>query len=343
MAEVADVAVVGAGPSGCAAAIECARRGLRVVVVERARFPRDRPGESLPPGIETLLGQLDAAEVLHRPGILRYPGVWVDWGHEARFESFGGDADGPWRGFHVARRELDAALADRARGAGADVRQPCRALAPLRRAGRIAGVATSDGALEASWVIDAGGGGHWLARRVGLAREQASPRLLARFGYVAGTGSRAEATPVIAGDDTGWTWSTRVAARRWHWTRIAVAGAGAPDDVPPPAYAGLAPLGPSRGADVTWRRVPEAAGPGYFCVGDALAVLDPASGHGVLRALMAGMLAAHLIGRTRAGDCSEIEAATIYRRWSRSWFGADVRALKQFYRALPHPPAWAID
>jgi flavin-dependent dehydrogenase len=50
-----------------------------------------------------------------------------------------------------------------------------------------------------------------------------------------------------------------------------------------------------RGADVTWRIISPAAGPGFFLVGDAVAVLDPASSHGVLKALMTGMMAAHLI------------------------------------------------
>lgn len=37
-----DLVVVGAGPAGCAAAIEARRHGLDVLVVDRARFPRDK-------------------------------------------------------------------------------------------------------------------------------------------------------------------------------------------------------------------------------------------------------------------------------------------------------------
>lgn len=38
-----DVIVVGAGPAGSATAFECARRGVSVLILDRAEFPRDKP------------------------------------------------------------------------------------------------------------------------------------------------------------------------------------------------------------------------------------------------------------------------------------------------------------
>ena len=38
-----DVLVVGAGPAGSATALHLARAGARVLLVDKARFPRDKP------------------------------------------------------------------------------------------------------------------------------------------------------------------------------------------------------------------------------------------------------------------------------------------------------------
>src|SRR2546430_1169533 len=79
--------------------------------------------------------------------------------------------------------------------------------------------------------------------------------------------------------------------------------------------AGRRPIGRVRGADVTWRHVRAAAGPGYFLTGDAAAVLDPAASHGVLRALMTGIAAGHAIAGVLAGRVTERDAAQHYCDW----------------------------
>src|ERR1700752_3673494 len=57
--ERADVVVVGAGPAGTAAAITLARAGREVVLVDKARFPRDKCcGDGLTAGALRLLEQL---------------------------------------------------------------------------------------------------------------------------------------------------------------------------------------------------------------------------------------------------------------------------------------------
>src|SRR5205814_10635389 len=87
-----DVIVVGAGPAGSAAAIQCATAGLNTLILEREAFPRDRPGETLQPGIQPVLEQLGIRDL----PFPRHAGHWVEWGGPARFERFGADERGPW-------------------------------------------------------------------------------------------------------------------------------------------------------------------------------------------------------------------------------------------------------
>jgi len=55
-----DVLIVGAGPAGTIAATLLARQGVRVRIVDRARFPRDKLcGDTVNPGTLALLRRLD--------------------------------------------------------------------------------------------------------------------------------------------------------------------------------------------------------------------------------------------------------------------------------------------
>ena len=335
-----DVAIVGGGPAGSASAIWCVRQGLRVVLLEREVFPRHRPGETLPPGVEPLFAQLGVTDAILTAGFTRHLGTWVAWSGPRRFDPFGRDSGGSWYGFQAPREQLDRILLDAVRGPNAVVRQPCRALHPLRDHDRVIGVATSDGPLFARWVIDASGGAHWLARRLGIPLQFASPRLIARYGYVTESCPERDDAPEIAADETGWSWSARIAPGLYHWTRLSLSEDDPLRDSPPSAFAQLMPVARTRGADVTWRIVSQPAGPGYVCVGDAAAVLDPASAHGVLKGLMSGMMAGHVISQVASGKASIVAATAAYSDWLNEWFQADARELRRMYQELPHPPPW---
>lgn len=332
----ADVLIAGAGPAGCAAAIVCASAGLRTVLAERLPGPVARPGEALHPGAETLLARLlpggfaDAVRARHE-------GITVGWGTEPRFEPFGRDENGPWRGFQVDRRRLDALLLDRAREAGAEVRLDCRVGEPVVEGGAVTGVrlGTTAGPLHTRTVIDATGRARWLSRALGLTAPPRSPRLLIRYGYAVGSCPQRDAAPAIAADRTGWTWTARVGGARYQWMRLDfVPEQGRPRGGPPVEFAGLVPEGPARSADVSWRLCPRAAGPGWFVTGDAGALLDPASSHGVLRALMsgwtAGSLAAGIAGRALEAG----EAAEMYGTWLREGAERDMAELSARYAEL---------
>jgi flavin-dependent dehydrogenase len=329
----ADVLVIGGGPAGTATAIQCAQGGLEVILVERELFPRAHPGETLHPGVEPLLGQLGVLEKVVAAGFLRHAGHWVQWNSPMRFEAFGQDQHGPWLGFQAWRAEFDAILLGRAHEAGVQILQPCRALGPLLEQQRIGGARTTAGVIQAAFVVDATGDRHWGARQLGLPIERHSPRLIAHYGYAAGTCPVRDEAPAIVGDERGWTWTARVRPAVYGWTRMDLQQAASSQWIPQ-EFEQLQPIGKARGADVSWRIVPSTAGPGYFLVGDAAAVLDPASSHGVLRAIMSGIFAAHAIMQVVHQRVGEQQAARAYTEWVRNWFEADERRLRELYVGL---------
>jgi flavin-dependent dehydrogenase len=335
----ADVVIVGTGPAGAAAAITCARSGLRVALLERSELPRERPGETLHPGVEAPLRELGVLDRVLRAGLPRHPGVWVTWDGATRLEPYGADEHGPWQGFQAMRGPFDALLVARAEELGAVVHARCRALAPVMRGGRVVGVETSAGALRAHHVVDAAGGGHWLARHLGLALDRRSPPLIARFGYVGGRCPQRDDAPAIVAGASGWTWTARVADGVYGWTRLALSQPRGGAATAPAELAALTRRGRPRSADVSWRALRRPAGRGYVAAGDAALVLDPASSHGVLRALLSGMHAARLVAAVLAGG-DEARLSHAYAAFVASWFAHDVAALQALYGRLTEPPDW---
>jgi flavin-dependent dehydrogenase len=85
------------------------------------------------------------------------------------------------------------------------------------------------------------------------------------------------------------------------------------------------------GTNVSWYIHPDCVGNGYFLLGDAASVLDPLSSHGVLRAMMSGMLISrHSHSVENASDMIEK-----YRSWLTRQFNADVDGLRALYRRHP--------
>jgi flavin-dependent dehydrogenase len=294
-------------------------------------FPRDRPGETLHPGVERIAGTLG----IDLEPCLRHEGYWVRWGGTETFQRYGATDGEAWRGFHVSRADLDTRLLEHARRLGVTICQPASALAPRVAGGRVVGLHLRDGAcIQARHVVDAAGGRHWLAHQVGLPIAPASRPLRAFYGYA--LGNLEDAAPRFEDDAQGWTWTSQVKPGMFQWTRLSFAGVTPPRHWMPARLQGLVAVAPRHGADVTWRQVRASAGPGYFIVGDAASVTDPSASHGVLKALMSGMMAGHLIAQHVNSGFDEHKLGNYFEHWQGQWFARDVTVLRDLYARLPN-------
>ncbi|AXR17080.1 MULTISPECIES: NAD(P)/FAD-dependent oxidoreductase [Bacillus] len=331
-----DIIIVGGGPAGVAAAISCIQKGLSVVIVEGEKFPRYRPGETLHPGIEPLLMKLGVWEKMKKIGLLRHKGNWIKWDSKLYFAPFGSDENGPWHGIQVWRANFDDILLKHAMSLGVKVIQPCHALRPILKENRVIGLVIPNNELRASYLIDATGRRQWLAQQLGLKIEKYSPQLIARFGYVQGKCPPRDDAPAIIADIKGWTWTAKVRPKVYQWTRLSVAKESLEKSWLPEEFQGLTPLGKLSGADVTWRATTQPGGPGYFLVGDAATVLDPSSSHGVLKAIMNGMMVGYLATKVLKENQNEESIIQSYNHWIYNWFIHDVEKLRELYSLWPN-------
>ena len=188
-----DVLVVGAGPGGSAAATLLARAGLRVTLIDRAAFPRDKAcSEYLSPEALRVLSRLGALGDLEPLGApLR--GTTVSGPRGARLEgAFARAGHRPFRptGLSIARRLLDARLAAGAADAGALLLERHAAEDLIYDSGAVAGAVVRDAAgsrrvIRARLTMGADGLRSVVARRLGQQR-YGVPRRMAFVAHVAG-------------------------------------------------------------------------------------------------------------------------------------------------------------
>jgi menaquinone-9 beta-reductase len=158
-----EAVVVGAGPSGAVTALLLARHGHDVVLVDRARFPRDKAcGEGVMPlGVEALR-RMGLYETVLATGARPLGGVTFqqrDAGPRVHLPFPMPPGGGPAAGLGVRRTSFDEVLVSAVRREnGAAVRENERVTGLLRDpSGGITGVTTASGEIRARIVVGADG------------------------------------------------------------------------------------------------------------------------------------------------------------------------------------------
>ncbi len=152
-----DVVVVGAGPAGSAAGIAATRAGARVLVLDRARFPR---AKTCGDAISNRAADLVADLVRSRDPLVGVPHAQVDTG----VAIFPGGASivrgfGEHPGFIVPRLALDDLLRRALQEQGSSLREATAVRSLVREGDRIVGVRTENTTIRAGAVISADGPG----------------------------------------------------------------------------------------------------------------------------------------------------------------------------------------
>jgi menaquinone-9 beta-reductase len=136
-----DVAIVGAGPGGAAAAVALAQKGItNVILLDREGFPRDKTcGSGLSPNALKIIEQLGIAPKVRELGhAINTVRIVTPGGRELNISS---DA----AAIVLLRRHFDHLLVERATSLGVTLETPFRADTLLEEDGRVVGVRSFEG------------------------------------------------------------------------------------------------------------------------------------------------------------------------------------------------------
>jgi geranylgeranyl reductase family protein len=300
-----DVLVAGAGPAGSATAYRLARAGARVLLADRARFPRDKPcgGGLTLRAVRELPIPVDAVveHVVDRFEIrLEYRRRFVRGG------------DGPLC-LMTQRRRLDAHLAEHAAAAGAEFRDGAKVEAIELQDGGVSATVGGE-RIRVKALVGADGVNGVTARALGLDGYELGVALEGNCGYDRVDRDRyAERLVLEVGivpGGYGWAfpkgdhvnlgiggWEREGPRLRDHLRRLCVAHGISPDE-----------LTDLRGYRLPMRRPDTGLVRGRaLLVGDAAGLVDPLSGDGMYEAFVSARLAAQAVLDLLEGRAADLE------------------------------------
>jgi len=366
-----DVVVIGGGPAGSFVAGAVARRGRRVVLLERDEFPRFHIGESLLPQSLSVLERAGALDAVAAQGFVRKTGASFlsgDGERSARFDF--AESDPPSRfpyAYQVERRRFDDVLLAWARNLGVDVRTGVAAdTVEPRGADGFASVTTKAGRLRARFVVDAAGLDSVSARLRGWNAEPLVKDRAALFGHFRLAASHLDGVPgaaagdilIVSQDDTWWWLIPLAGGHTSVGIVLPTAQLSAMSETAPETrffamaqtnravaarLANAERLFPIRGARSYGRSNGRLFADGLVLAGDAAGFLDPVFSSGVCVALCTGEGLAEALELSLADPAAEPPALAGYEKRVRRAFASMGPFVETWYdgalkRVMFHEP-----
>ena len=359
-----DLIVVGGGPAGSSAAWRAATAGARVLVVDKAVFPRDKPcGDGLTPRAVASIGALgleNELKAFNRVDKLRVNGagrtLTFDWPASDSF---------PDHGYVVARTDLDEMMLRHAQNTGAEVREGVSVVGPLIEDGAVRGVITKHNGtteeLRASVVIAADGASSRIARGVGMVRDPKRPIAVAMRAHFEAKRPASDDNVIEShlelrdGDDLlpGYGWIFPMGEGRINvgvgilstykgWQKVNNAHLmdayirSMPPEWELPDVSSLRESGQLKG----WRLpmglcIKHPWRPGVLAVGDAAGVVNPFNGEGISIAYETGRLAADAVDLALlSGDGLALQT---YTQRLEEVYGLYFKVARTFVKAIGNP------
>src|ERR1700732_2418344 len=177
-AERCDVVVIGGGPAGSTAAALLARRGHRVIALEKAHHPRFPIGQSLLPMNLPIFERLGVLDKVRALGVFKR-GADFEADNEQGYNTFAfarAIGNSPPHAYQVWRQDFDKMLYEHARACGASAREGHEAVNIEQSGARDTRleVRTDDGRsyrIQARYVVDASGRDTFLSAKRKLRRK----------------------------------------------------------------------------------------------------------------------------------------------------------------------------
>ena len=324
-----DAVVIGGGPAGSTAGAYLARAGLRVLIVEKERFPRFHIGESVMPVSNAILREIGVWEKVTQAGFVPKYGAEFHVGNRSVLPKHVEFAKGMVPGldftYQVERSRFDHLLLQHAAELGCAVREETRAVAVretgadgyaviLQPASAARGTKEVGQVVQCAYLVDASGRDTLFTKPIETAPAHPDLNkrvaLYAHFRGVGRSAGRAGGNIVIVRHEDGWGWLIPVDEERTSVGVVTTTERMRASRLKPEAMfrqivAGshrmctalehAVPISPFHAAADYNYRARRFAAPRLALVGDAACFLDPMFSTGVFIALLSAKLASEEI------------------------------------------------